>query len=307
MTTKQVSVGIHVPSASVTPLDSGAAYAEFFRQVEALGLDAVWTEDRIFHSANMLDAVLLLAWAAASTRRLQLGTAVMVLNLRHVAVVARQVSTLHHLCGGRLALGVSLGGRANEYQGLGVPMEKRVAVFRESVAVLRQLLAGQPVEHQGRFFQLQDATIRPAAQVPIYIGGRAEAALRRAGELADGWIMGPFGTVEDFKRSWSIVQDAAHAAGKDPDALVAGRLLYMAVDEDRTRAREALRRFLHGYYGPTFDVDQHAIFGPPGEVTARLRAQVEAGITHLMLGVPALDLAHLRCVAEQVAPALRTE
>ena len=91
-------------------LGSGEAYGDFYRQVEALGLDAVWTEDRIFHAANMLDPLMLLAGAAASTRRIQLGTAVLVLTLRNVAVLARQVSTLHHLSGGRLALGVSLGG-----------------------------------------------------------------------------------------------------------------------------------------------------------------------------------------------------
>jgi alkanesulfonate monooxygenase SsuD/methylene tetrahydromethanopterin reductase-like flavin-dependent oxidoreductase (luciferase family) len=306
MTVQPVSLGIHVPSAAVAALGSGPEYAAFFEQVEALGLDAVWTEDRLFHSANMLDSLLLLTWAAARTRRILLGTAVVVLNLRHAAVVARQLSTLHHLAGGRIALGVSLGGRPNEYQGLGVPMQKRVTVFRESVAVLRRLLTGQPVEYQGQFFRLQDATVRPAASVPLYIGGRAEGALRRAGELGDGWIMGPFGSVEDFQPSWRIVQAAARTAGKNPAALVAGRLVYVAVDEDRHHAREVLRHFLHGYYGPIFDVDQDAIFGPPAEVTARLRAHIEAGISHLLLGVPTLDLEHLRRVAEQVAPALRT-
>jgi probable F420-dependent oxidoreductase len=306
VTTRQVSVGIHVPSASVAPLGSGEAYAEFFRQVDALGLDAIWTEDRLFHKTNMLDPLTLLAWAAAHTRRIQVGTAVMLLNLRHAAVVARQISTLDHLSGGRLALGISLGGHPYEYQAVGIPMEKRVAVFRESIVVLRRLLTGQPVEYRGQFFHLQDATVRPAATIPLYIGGRAEGALRRAGELADGWIMGPFGTVQDFQHAWRIVQDAARAAGKNADALVAGRLLYTAVDEDRHQAREMLRSFLHGYYGPTFDVDQHAIFGPPEEVATRLRAQVDAGITHLMLGVPTLDLSHLRRVAEYVAPALRT-
>ena len=182
-----VSVGIHVPSASVAPLDSGEAYAEFFRQVEALGLDAVWTEDRIFHDANMLDPLMLLASAAACTRRIELGTAVLVATLRAAAVVARQVSTLHHLSGGRVALGVSLGGRPEEYAAVGVPMNRRVAVFQESV----------------------------------------------------------------------------------------------------------------------FDVDQHALFGPPREVAAGLIEHVQAGITKLMLGVPSLDLAHLRRIASEVAPAVR--
>ena len=302
-----MSVGIHVPSASVAPLDSGEAYAEFFRQVEALGLDAVWTEDRIFHDANMLDPLMLLASAAVCTRRIELGTAVLVVTLRAAAVVARQVSTLQHLSGGRLALGVSLGGRPEEYAAVGVPMNRRVTVFRESVAVIRQLLAGTAVNHQGQFARLEKATVRPAAQVPLYVGGHAEGALRRAGAMADGWIMSPFGTVRDFPRLWGVVQDAARAAGRNPDALVAGRLLYVAVDDDRGRAREALRAFLHGYYGPRFDVDEHAIFGPPAEVAARLVEHVQAGITKLMLGVPSLDLAHLRRVAHEVAPLVRAQ
>jgi probable F420-dependent oxidoreductase len=289
----------------VGALGSGEAYAEFYRQVEALGLDAVWTEDRIFHAANMLDPLMLLAGAAASTRRIQLGTAVLVLTLRNAAVLARQVSTLHHLSGGRLALGVSLGGRPEEYVAAGVPMARRVAVFRESLTVLRRLLAGEPVEHHGEFFRLQGATVRPSAPVPLYVGGNAEGALRRAGELADGWIMGPFGTLRDFAPSWRIVQDAARAAGRNADALIAGRLVYVAVHDDRDRAREALRGFLHGYYGSRFDVDQSAIFGPPGEVAARLAEHVQAGITRLMLGVPTLDTGHLQQLAAEVAPMLR--
>jgi probable F420-dependent oxidoreductase len=265
----------------------------------------VWTEDRIFHDANMLDPLMLLASAAACTRRIELGTAVLVLTLRAAAVVARQASTLHHLSGGRLTLGVSLGGRTEEYAAVGVPMNRRVTVFQESVTVLRRLLAGEPVDYQGRFFRLEKATVRPPARVPLYVGGHAEGALRRAGELADGWIMSPFGTVRDFPRLWGTVQDAARAAGRNPDALVAGRLLYVAVDDDRGRAREALRVFLHGYYGARFDVDQHAIFGPSREVAARLIEHVDAGITKPMLGVPSLDLAHLRRVATEVAPALR--
>ena len=253
----------------------------------------------------MLDPLMLLASAAACTRRIELGTAVLVVTLRAAAVVARQVSTLHHLAGGRLALGVSLGGRPEEYTAVGVPMNRRVTVFQESVAVIRRLLAGEPVDYQGRFFRLEKATVRPPARVPLYVGGHAEGALRRAGELADGWIMSPFGTVRDFPRLWRAVQDAARAAGRNPDALVAGRLVYVAVDDDRDRARNALRQFLHGYYGSRFDVDQHAVFGPAREVAARLADHVDAGITKLMLGVPSLDLAHLRRVAHEVAPAVR--
>ena len=286
-------------------LESGAAYGAFFRQIEALGFDAVWVEDRIFHAAPLADSLTLLAWAAAHTEKILLGTAVMVLNLRAAPVVARQVSTLQHLSGGRLALGVSLGGRPEEYKALKLPMDRRVGLFRESLAVLRDLLSGEAVDRSGAFFPLQGAIVRPAAQVPILIGGVVEAAIRRAGELGDGWIMAPFGSLDDFARGWQLAKDGAAAAGKDPDALIAGRLLYVCVADDRERARAELASFLHGYYGPDYDVDANAIFGPAAEVSARLREQVDAGITHLMLAIPSLDHDHLKRLAEEVAPALR--
>ena len=287
---KKVSVGIHVPSVSTTGLDDGREYADFFRAVEDLGLDAVWVEDRIFHPAEMADSLTLLTWAAAHTKTIQLGTAVRVLNLRQAPVVARQVSTLQHLSGGRVSLGISIGGRPEEYQALGVPMDRRVAVFRDSIDTLRKLLSGAPANRDasrdGDFFPLADA-------------------IRRAGELGDGWIMGPFGGPAEFVAGWEIAKNGARAAGKDPDDLTAGRLVYVAIDDDRDKAQADITRFLHGYYGPDFGVEKHAIAGPPGEVAARLRELVDAGITHLMLGVPSLDQTHLRRLAEEVAPALR--
>ena len=302
---KAVSVGIHVPSVAVAGLADGQAYADYFQAIEDLGLDAVWVEDRIFHPAPLADSLTLLTWAAASTRKIQLGTAVMMLNLRQAPVVARQISTLQHLSGGRVTLGISIGGRAEEYQALGVPMDRRVGVFRESIAVLREMLSGETISRDSAFFPLNEAAIRPAAPTPILIGGIVEGAIKRAGELGDGWIMGPFGGVEEFKAGWALARYGARAAGKNPDELTAGRLIYVAIDDDKARAEADITAFLHGYYGPDFGVEKDAVCGPPGEVAARLRELVDAGLTHLMLGVPSLDHGHLRRLAEEVAPALR--
>jgi alkanesulfonate monooxygenase len=302
---KAVSVGIHVPSVAVAGLADGQAYADYFRAIEDLGLDAVWVEDRIFHPAPLADSLTLLTWAAASTRKIQLGTAVMMLNLRQAPVVARQISTLQHLSDGRVTLGISIGGRAEEYQALGVPMDRRVGVFRESIAVLREMLSGETISRDSAYFPLNEVAIRPAAPTPILIGGIVEGAIKRAGELGDGWIMGPFGGVEEFKAGWALARDGARAAGKNPDDLTAGRLIYVAIDNDKARAEADITAFLHGYYGPDFGVEKHAVCGPPGEVAARLRELVDAGLTHLMLGVPSLDHGHLRRLAEEVAPALR--
>ena len=136
MHNQSISIGIHVPSVSVTGLADGATYASYFKFVEDIGLDAIWVEDRIFHHAHLADSLTLLTWAAANTSRIQLGTAVTVLNLRQAPVLARQITTLQHLSGGRITLGVSIGGRPHEYQALGTPMERRVGLFQEEIISL---------------------------------------------------------------------------------------------------------------------------------------------------------------------------
>jgi alkanesulfonate monooxygenase SsuD/methylene tetrahydromethanopterin reductase-like flavin-dependent oxidoreductase (luciferase family) len=308
MRPKNVTVGIHVPAVSAAGLPAGSDYATFFRAIEALGLDSIWVEDRIFHRSHMLDSLSLLTWAAANTQRVRLGTAVLLLNIRKAAVVARQTSTLSHLSGGRLSLGVSLGGRPNEYEAVNVRIKRRVTALEDSIDALRRLLAGEPVTASHRSAKLDGAIVKPAASVPILLGGRAEPALRRAGRIGDGWIMGPFGgpgSLDEFERSWSIVRGEAAANGRDPDTLEAGRLIYVAVDEDRARAKARLESFLHDYYDPALDLEQITIYGPPDEVAGRLRAFVDKGMSHLMLGVPDLDFAHLERIAREVAPIIR--
>jgi len=294
------TIGIHVPGASTTGLPDGRTYAAFCREAESLGFDALWTEDRLFHAAHVADSLTLLTWAAANTERMLLGTAVALLNLRSAPLLARQVSTLSHLSGDRIVLGLSIGGSPEEYRALRVPFDRRVGVFRDGLEVLRTLLRGEAVDHAGPHFQLESASVRPGATVPILIGGGADAAIRRAGALGDGWIMGPFGDLDDFRRGWELARTGAVEAGRDPNALTSGRLLYVAVDEDRDRARRELTTFLHGYYGPRFDVDQQAIFGSAAEVAERITEQREGGIQHLMLGLPTLDLEHLHRLAAAV-------
>ena len=155
MASLPVKVGLHVPAASRRQLPSGAEYIEFFKQAESLGFDSLWTEDRVFHDANFLEPLTLLSWAAASTDHIRLGTAVLLLSLRNAPALARQVSTMDHLSGGRLSLGISIGGRPNEYPGLGIRESKRVARLRENIAVLKQLLNGELVTYEGRFHRVK--------------------------------------------------------------------------------------------------------------------------------------------------------
>ena len=309
MAAHDIKIGLHVPAASAGPLPSAAEYIDFFKQAEALGFDSLWTEDRVFHDANFLEPLTLLSWAAANTERIQLGTAVLLLALRNAPALARQVSTMDYLSGGRLNLGISIGGRPNEYPGLGLQQSKRVAHLRESITVLRGLLSGEPVTYEGRFYKLDEATVRPAVTRPggilLYMGGRVDAALRRAGELTDGWIGGPFSPPEDYRTSWATVQEHARGFGRDPAALEAGKLVYVCVDDDKERALATLKPFINDYYGPRIDIAEHGVYGPPDEVVAQLRAFADAGVTTFMLGVPNLDIRHIERIASDVVPRLQ--
>jgi len=308
--TSPVKVGLHVPAASSEKLPSGAEYIEFFKQAEALGYDSLWTEDRVFHDANFLEPLTLLSWAAARTERIQLGTAVLLLALRNAPALARQVSTMDYLSGGRLNLGISIGGRPNEFPGLGLRESKRVANLRESIAVLKQLLTGESVTYEGRFYQLDEAVVRPAVTRPggvsLYMGGRVDAALRRAAELTDGWIGGPFSPAEDYRASLATVHEYAKGFGRDPAGMEAGKLIYVSVDDDKGRALATLKPFIADYYGSRIDIAEHGVYGPPDEVAAQLRGFMDAGVKTFMLGVPTLDIGHIERIAKEVVPQLQS-
>ena len=307
--TSDIKVGLHVPAAAGGPLPSAAQYVDFFRHAERLGFHGLWTEDRLFHDANLLEPLTLLTLAAGATERMTLGTAVLLLSMRNAPELARRLSSLDHLSGGRVHLGVSLGGRPGEYPGLGLRQSERVARLRENILVLRALLRGEPVSHDGRFYALEDAVVRPASPqpggIPISMGGHAEPVLKRTGELADGWIGGPFTPPDAYRECWDKVLAHAEAFGRDPSQLEAGKLVYVAVDDDRERALASLTPFLHAYYGPARNPTDFAVYGPPDQVASQLQEFVDAGARTFMLGVPSLDVGHLERIASAVVPKLR--
>ena len=274
-----------------------------------MGYDSLWTEDRVFHGANFLEPLTLLSWAAANTQRIQLGTAVLLLALRNAPTLARQVSTIDYLSGGRLNLGISIGGRPAEYLGLGLKQSERVAHLRESITVLNLLLSGEPVTYSGKYYKLDEATVKPGVArpggVPLYMGGRVDAVLQRAAEMTNGWIGGPFSPPEDYRMTLDTVHEYARRVGRDIRDLEAGKLVYVSVDDDKQRALEKLKPFISDYYGQRIDITEHGVFGPAEEVIERLRSYSEAGVTMFMLGVPTLDIAHIERIAKDVIPYLQ--
>ena len=131
----------------------------------------------------------LASWAAALTKRIGIGTTVLVLPYRHPLHLAKELASLDLLSGGRLTVGVGAGWPEPEFEALGVPFRERGRRTDESLEVLRACWEQDPVEYQGKTFRLKGlrALPQPARRIPIWVGGSSDAALRRAVRVGDGW------------------------------------------------------------------------------------------------------------------------
>jgi alkanesulfonate monooxygenase SsuD/methylene tetrahydromethanopterin reductase-like flavin-dependent oxidoreductase (luciferase family) len=155
---------------------------ELVSLVDRCGYDSLWAGDHISYAIPILDPLLQLAQAAVVSRRLMLGTSVLLLPLRHPTPVAKQVMTLDHLTEGRFILGVGVGGEfPGEYQACGVPLKERGARLAEGVTVLRRFFTGKPVTHAGRFYgPFENVPMQPPPRQTdgpaIWFAGRQQLA-----------------------------------------------------------------------------------------------------------------------------------
>ncbi|HMQ25182.1 MAG TPA: LLM class flavin-dependent oxidoreductase [Acidimicrobiales bacterium] len=287
--------------------------------VEAPPVDAVWQGGHVLPRQPTGEAITRLSLMAAWTERVRVGSAILVLPLYPPVLVAKQLADLDAWTGGRLAVGVGVGGEfPEEFAALGVAVGERGARADEAMAVLRALWAGGPVTHHGRFFDLDDVTLVPVAPPgggagqdggpPLLVSGRKEPAMRRAARLGDGWMPYLF-SAGAYARSVSAVRADADAAGRDLDAdgFEWALYCYCSVRADGDRAREDVAAFLGGAYGadPSL-LAKVAPAGTPDEVAAALQAYVDAGARHLVISpaAPEDTLGIVRLAAEEVLPQL---
>ncbi len=213
-------IGHLVPGGFAVTPPSMAEFNGFFRRADELGYESLWVIDRIFHNINIIDTMTLMACAAAVTDRIRLGTSVLLFVMRNPVLVAKTISTIDYLSGGRVTLGISLGGRDNEYEPMGVDVKRRVGRFTEGLEVMRRLWNESSVTQHGRYFDMDNVNVGPKPVqkpgIPVILGGSAEAVFQRAGETADGWVAGGTSNAEAIGQAWEKVQGYARAAGKDP-------------------------------------------------------------------------------------------
>ncbi|HZT53953.1 MAG TPA: LLM class flavin-dependent oxidoreductase [Gaiellaceae bacterium] len=272
-------------------LVGGAPDPGFFRAVaelaESVGYESLWAGDHVSFHNPILDVTVALACFAARTERIRIGAGVVLLPLRHPSLVARAFASLDYLSGGRVVLGVGVGGEGGkDFEAVGVAPGERGARTDEAMLALRELFRGPGASFSGRFFSFAGVTIEPAPAQPggppLWVGGRSPGALRRAGRLGDGW-MPLWVSPERFADGLAEVRRHAQEAGRDPSSVAAVAVCPALVGE---RARERLAEHLAARYGMAPDlrlVERYCVAGTPAECAARVRAYVDAGAEHIVL------------------------
>lgn len=277
--TGPVSVGIQLGPAEPGGVPLGAVA----RTVEERGFDSLWLGEHLLWRAPFLDPLLALAYAAAATTRLRLGTSAAILPLHHPVRLAKAGATLDLLSGGRFELGVGVGGENPlEFDAMGVPVRQRGRRADETLALLRRLWSGEPVDHDGLTATLRGTRLTPRPASPdgprIWVAGRSPRARARAALLGDGWL--PYlVTPEQLRAGAAEVREQAAARGR-PRPLV-GVHLFVAAGEPAAAAG-ALDAFLRRLYGAAPPLDR-CLVGPPDRLVERALEYVDAGADHLLL------------------------
>ncbi len=274
------------PGASPEGMDAAAETAE------RLGWSTVWTTDHIVVEHDSADqygriyeAIVSLAWLGGRHARVRLGTSVLVVPPRNAVILAKELATLDDLTGGRVTAGVGVGWDEREFGNIGALDRFRVrgAYLDETIHLWRHLWSGSTEPFEGRFHALDDFTFGPlpaqGADLPILVGGRADAAIRRAGTLGDGYHATSTSPAR-FAERVPAIRAAADAVHRPMPALSA-----------RVRVR----------LGAPPEGGSYALAGSADAIAAEVRAFEATGVTHLALWFDENDPQRLADACERFA------
>ncbi len=279
MTPVELRIGAFPPL--IGPAPAPERLAAFACAAADAGLDHIAVGDHVsFRIGAGADALVSATAIAMSHPSIPVYVGVYLLSLRHPVVVARQVADLELLAPGRLVLGIGVGGEdPNEFAMCGVDHRTRGRRTDESIALLRALLSGERVTHRGEFFDIAEAVVSPAPQtrVPLPIGGRSDAALRRAALLGDGWL-GIWVSARRFEEAVASIDEQAVAAGRRGYPREHAMQVWCGIADDRWHARALLAEQMERFYQMPFErFERYSPYGTPQDIADFLGPYVDAG------------------------------
>jgi probable F420-dependent oxidoreductase len=283
------------------------------RRAEAQGFDFLACGEHVFFHTTVTNAFVTLAAAAGATSRIRLLSALTILPMYPAALAAKMVANLDRVSNGRFELGVGVGGEyPPEFEACGVPMRERGPRTDEALDLFERLFTGEPVDFAGRFTTIDGLRLDPLPVQrpgpPVWVGGRSEAAMRRAGRYADVWLPYMY-TPERLAGSLTRVRE--NAAGFGREDVVRGAIFsWSCVDSDTAWARRTAVETVNGIYGQDFEplADRYIPTGKPQQVIDRLGEYAQAGAESVVFSpacAPEDQERVIETFAAEVLPALR--
>jgi len=265
----------------LSPLQSGGNFEDTIQEcerAEAAGFDSVWLGEHHNNPLLYPRPLLGLAAIASRTRRLRLGTGVLLLPLYRPLDVAEEGAIVDVISNGRLILGVGAGYAPEEFEAFDVPMKERGSRMDEAVPLIQRLWTEERVTHEGRHYRVANATVAPRPvqrpRPPIWFAGWIEAAIRRAARFGDAWLGGPSARLDEVARCVRLYRDARRDTGRNPVDSDIALMRYMFVALSTAQARVIagapfIRAFEHTY----FKWPHPVVKRPPGELTIERLAE----------------------------------
>jgi probable F420-dependent oxidoreductase len=308
--------GIAMQNFTAFPrLPDAPALIEFGVRMEALGFDSLWVWDHILLGVEphfpIIDALSLLTAVGARTKRIKIGTGVLVLPLRNPVLLAKQIASIDQLTEGRLLLGLASGWYKREFDSVGVPFEKRGKIMDESLTIMSRLWAEDVVVGDYPPYNMKAAVMFPKPyqkpRPPILIGGYVDRVLKRAAVAGDGWLT-YFYTPASFTKSWKKVCDFAAETGKDPKLLLNANQLPIMVGKSRAAVEAPMMEWLTkewDYASWSESTKDSAIMGTVDECVAQLKAHLDVGVQKIIFVPYQYRPDQVEIIAKEIIPRLR--
>jgi probable F420-dependent oxidoreductase len=294
----------------LSPLQSGNNFESTMQdceRAEALGFDSVWLGEHHNHPLLYPTPLIGLAAIASRTRRVRLGTGVLLLPLYHPLAVAEEGAMVDMISGGRLILGLGAGYAPEEFSAFGIAIQERGRRLEEGAALLHRLWTEERVSHAGRYYRVADVTLgpRPVQQPrpPIWFAGWVEPAIRRAARLGDAWLGGPSARLDELAACVRIFREARQEVGRGGERPDIALMRYVFVADSLEQAYATVGDAMLRIFETTYFHWPHPVVKrPPGTLTIQGLAR-----DRFILGSPAqcieqierfrreLGLTHLIC------------
>jgi alkanesulfonate monooxygenase len=316
MTTLSRTFGIAARNFTAYPeMPDILALVEYGVKMEQLGFDSLWVWDHVLLGVEpnfpIIEALTLLTAIAARTKKIKLGTGVLVLPLRNPVLLAKQLSSMDLLSEGRLIMGLASGWYKREFDAVGVPFEQRGKLMDENLEILTRFWTEPMVKGQYAYHKIPAGVMYPKPvqkpRPPILIGGYVDRVLKRAAVSGDGWLT-YFYTPESFAKSWAKIRDFAKDAGKDPDHLLNGAQLPIRIGKSRAAVESEMMEWLGkewDYAAWSESTKDSAVMGTVDECVEQLKAHLAVGVQKLIFVPYRYEMEQIEIIAREIIPRLK--